>query len=79
MMQPAPMVAPSRTSVGRVCSSGSLGRKVFKSGKVARGKRSLVKVVASGNHHAVFDRHGGADVNHRVDLHRLPIFTSYAI
>ena len=45
IVHPAPMVAPSRTSVGSVCSSGSDDRNCFKSGVVARGKRSLVKIV----------------------------------
>ncbi len=45
IVQPAPMVAPSRTSVGSVCSSGSEGLNRCKSGVVARGKRSLVKIV----------------------------------
>ena len=42
---PAPMVAPAFTRVGSVCSSGSDGRRCLRSGVVARGKRSLVKVV----------------------------------
>jgi hypothetical protein len=45
MMEPAPMDAPSRTSVGSVCSSTSDGRSSDRSGVVARGNRSLVKMV----------------------------------
>ncbi len=45
MVQLAPMVAPRRTSVGRVCSSTSDERSSRTSGSVARGKRSLVNTV----------------------------------
>lgn len=45
MVQPAPMVAPAQTNVGKVWSSGVDGRNCNKSGVVARGNRSLVKVV----------------------------------
>ena len=41
----APMVVPARTTVGSVCSSGSDGRSFDRSGVVARGYRSFVKVV----------------------------------
>ena len=66
---PAPIVAPSRTSVGRVCSSGSDGRKLDKSGIVARGKAIIREYRAGADHHPVLDRHRGADVDERVDLH----------
>ena len=42
---PAPIDAPSPTSVGSVRSSGSEGRNVERSGVVARGYRSFVKIV----------------------------------
>ena len=41
----APMVVPARTTVASVCSSGSEVLSSFRSDVVARGKRSLVKVV----------------------------------
>ena len=44
IVAPAPMVAPSRTNVGSVSSSKSLGRHASSSGVVARGKRSFVNV-----------------------------------
>src|SRR5579884_1160052 len=43
--RPAPMVAPSRTRVGSVCSSGAEERSRFRSLVVARGNRSFVKIV----------------------------------
>ena len=45
IVQPAPMVAPSCTSVGSVSSSGSEDLSSRKSGVVARGNRSFVKIV----------------------------------
>ncbi len=55
--QPAPIVAPSRTSVGSVCSSASEGRRRVRSGVVGAREAVVREDRAGGDHHAVLDRH----------------------
>ena len=76
---PAPIVAPSRTSVGSVCSSGSDGRSCFRSGVVARGNRSLVKMVPALIMTPSSIVTAAHTYTNALILTRLPMRTSYAM
>ena len=66
-----PRSSPPRAPASAACARpGRDGRSVFRSGVVARGKRSLVKIVPARDHHAVLDRHARCRCRRSVDLAR---------